>query len=66
MLFMTIKVRQATFATWIEDGDFGADQLHMVAYRNGVYNRDPHCSQRFGFSDYLNAAAIRQLTQGEG
>ena len=59
----TASERAALFAEWLEAGDMRSSSLYEIAYVHPAGDRlRPNA---LGFSGYLNAAAIRQITRGE-
>lgn len=59
----TAAERAALFSAWLKAGDLQMPALYEIAYVHPAGDRMR--PNGLGFSGYLNAAAIRQITRGE-
>lgn len=60
----TADERAALFAEWVKDGRLTAPWLYQIAHAHPAADR--MWPNGLGYSGYLNAAAVRQITRGEG
>jgi hypothetical protein len=57
----TVASRREVYADWQSSGDLGPAQTFAGAYEYPAATRQGRDAQVYGWTDYMNAAAIREL-----
>jgi hypothetical protein len=66
---LDINERKTIYRQWRETGDLTGTAMHFAAFTAPGWSREEHQAgyvAESGYADHQNAAALRELTRGEG